>query len=234
MMMVCPVCETEVPKESQEYCLSCAWEFEYFFDELEEKQFQKYESKLSLYKKIYQKSTKEYLLTSLQIERTKYIEEISFLKKEIRKLKEKNNFLNDENILIKDKLDGIKKSFHKKRITIINGLMYQNQYFTEVYTWEEALTYAKELRLGGYSDWRLPSIHELKVLLLEEKKEKKFIKESFYLSIPIDYAWFWSSTEYTNFKDDNDTSEAWNINFTDGHLNYSNKLYKLYVLCVRG
>jgi len=34
----------------------------------------------------------------------------------------------------------------------IDGLMYQNQPFTKIYTWEEAKEYAKNLRLGGYAD----------------------------------------------------------------------------------
>ncbi len=46
-------------------------------------------------------------------------------------------------------------------IIIIDGLMYQNQLFTKRYQWEEAKQYAKDLRLGGYDDWRLPTIKEL-------------------------------------------------------------------------
>jgi hypothetical protein len=30
--------------------------------------------------------------------------------------------------------------------------------------WHEANEYAKQLRLGGYSDWRLPTIEELEKL----------------------------------------------------------------------
>jgi len=232
-MLVCPICETKA-NDGQEYCKNCAWEFEYFFDELGEEEREKYESKLFVYKKIYQKSTKEYLLTSLKIETKKHIKEIGFLKKKIEKLRKNNDFLNEENVSLKVILEKVKKSSNKERITIFNGLMYQNQYFKEVYTWEEALLYAKKLKLGGYSDWRLPSIDELKLLLLEEPNKEKFIKEAFYHSIPIEYAWFWSSSEYTNLKDKNDKSKVWNINFSDGHVDYSDKLYRLYVLCVRG
>ena len=112
--------------------------------------------------------------------------------------------------------------------------MYQNHFFTETYTWEEACEYAKKINLGGYTDWRLPSIEELKQLLLGKKDKGTFVKESFRFSIPKDYAWFWTSTEYTNYKDRDDKTKAWNINFTDGHFNYSEKSFTLYVLCVRG
>jgi uncharacterized protein (TIGR02145 family) len=39
--------------------------------------------------------------------------------------------------------------------------MYQNQPFTERYSWEEAKKYCQNLTLGGYSDWRLPTREEL-------------------------------------------------------------------------
>ncbi len=42
----------------------------------------------------------------------------------------------------------------------ITGLMWQKADSGEV-TWENAVTYAKGLSLGGWSDWRLPTNHEL-------------------------------------------------------------------------
>jgi len=54
-MLVCPVCETKV-NENQDYCKNCAWEFEYYFDELSEEERERYEDKIKTYKKIYQDS----------------------------------------------------------------------------------------------------------------------------------------------------------------------------------
>ncbi len=62
-----------------------------------------------------------------------------------------------------------------KDITLIGNLMWENISYSQeeenaynddegyghVMDWHEAMTYAKNLRLGGYDDWRLPTIEEL-------------------------------------------------------------------------
>ena len=64
-------------------------------------------------------------------------------------------------------------------ITIIGDLMWQNEPYTQeekdaycidenygkVMDWDSAMEYAKNLRLGGYNDWRLPTIEELKEIV---------------------------------------------------------------------
>jgi uncharacterized protein (TIGR02145 family) len=63
-------------------------------------------------------------------------------------------------------------------ITLINGLMYQNQPFTSqdkshydnqtnggrVWDWKGAKNYCSDLTLGNYRDWRLPNREELQVV----------------------------------------------------------------------
>jgi len=116
-----------------------------------------------------------------------------------------------------------------KGITIIDGLMYQNQPFTKEYTWEEAKEYAKNLRLGGYDDWRLPSKNELKKLLTKKKIKGKngeyYIRKEFVDNIEI-YPWFWTSEE-------RDSSSAWCVRFYDGDDLWGNKTRSSYALCVR-
>jgi len=56
-MLVCPVCETTA-NEGQEYCLNCAWEFEYYFDELSEEERERYEDRLRIQKKVYSTNKK--------------------------------------------------------------------------------------------------------------------------------------------------------------------------------
>jgi len=51
----CPICKTEI-EENQDYCKNCAWEFEYYFDELSEEERERYENKIKTYKKIYHDS----------------------------------------------------------------------------------------------------------------------------------------------------------------------------------
>jgi len=128
-------------------------------------------------------------------------------------------------------------------------LFYQNQLFTKQMTWQEAKEYAKNLRVGGFDDWRLPTRDELRALgnikfygeydifweewyqnhkdsaLVNSKGEKHFIDERLIENIPKD-SWFWTSEA----KDEDD---IWRVGF---HLGCSDVCYDedmSYILCVR-
>jgi uncharacterized caspase-like protein len=131
----------------------------------------------------------------------------------------------------------------------INGLIYQNQPFTKQLTWNQAKEYAKNLRLGGFDDWRLPTREELRALgnikfygeydifweewyknhkdkaLINSKGEKHFIRKEFLENMPKD-SWFWTS-EAKN-RDD-----IWRVGFNMGCDDVSYDEDMSYVLCVR-
>ena len=46
-------------------------------------------------------------------------------------------------------------------VILINGLMWQKNEFEKQMNWYDSMDYAENLRLGGYDDWRLPTIKEL-------------------------------------------------------------------------
>lgn len=45
------------------------------------------------------------------------------------------------------------------------GLMWQNQLLSSALDWHEATDYCQEITLEGFSDWRLPTISELRSLI---------------------------------------------------------------------
>jgi hypothetical protein len=45
------------------------------------------------------------------------------------------------------------------------GLMWQDDAVGSTMTWANAITTCESLTLGGYSDWRLPNIRELKSIV---------------------------------------------------------------------
>ena len=87
-------------------------------------------------------------------------------------------------------------------------------------TWYDALRYAKNLRKGGFSDWRVPTKEEL--LEIYE------IKDICGNRIFADNCCFWSSST-----DVYDTNRAWGVYFDDGGVYIRNKTYDSYVRCVR-
>jgi hypothetical protein len=120
-----------------------------------------------------------------------------------------------------------------KEVVVIDGLWYQNQPFTKEYKWEDAKKYCNNLSLAGKSDWRLPTKDKLMKLLTSSKNknskgEEYYIRKEFSENMP-QYAGFWSTTEYNN-----NSSDAWDVNFYHGRDSWSSKSYESYALCVRG
>jgi len=118
-----------------------------------------------------------------------------------------------------------------KNITKIDNLMWQDEPYTKkekkyltdnknynkVLNWKLAKNYCKNLTLGGFDDWYLPSKEELKNLYKNKDKLKNIISKG-----------YWSSTANTK-----DTIFASVIDFNDGYpLGYP-KYNAQYVRCVR-
>jgi hypothetical protein len=117
-------------------------------------------------------------------------------------------------------------------VTDLNtGLMWQKTPTADI-TWDEAATRAAKFELGGYMDWRLPTIKELYSLINFTGRTGRSASDS----IPfIDTKYFsfsygdtskgerfidvqcWSSTEYvsTTMRDD---ATVFGVNFADGRI----------------
>lgn len=90
-------------------------------------------------------------------------------------------------------------------------------------TWDEALEYAKSLRLGGYDDWRLPTIEELLTLVDFSKTNPT----SAFPGMPRE--WFWSSSSYSG----SSSSNAWGVAFDYGDVDAGVKSNNANVRCIR-
>ena len=84
-------------------------------------------------------------------------------------------------------------------------------------TWEEAFDYAKKLRTGGFSDWRVPTKEELEIIY--KIKDRCGIEDT---------DWFWSSSTYVS-----SASYAWSVDFDNGDVDDNFKACTYYVRCVR-
>ena len=90
--------------------------------------------------------------------------------------------------------------------------------FTEKMIWYEAKDYARELRLGGFDDWRVPTKEEL----------YEIYKIRNISGITISEDAFWSSSTSRSDKDN-----AWFVDFDNGGVDDDSKVVDYYVRCVR-
>jgi hypothetical protein len=93
----------------------------------------------------------------------------------------------------------------------ITGLMWQQVDGGEM-TFDKATTYASDLVLGGYSDWRMPSILELNSLLNHDKNNPA-LNTVYFTATAAQYWW-------SGQKQVNDATKAWCANAGGGVGNH--------------
>lgn len=108
----------------------------------------------------------------------------------------------------------------------MTGLMWQDSEIRPE-KWEEALAYCRQLELGGFKDWRLPTIKELSTLV-DESRTNPSIDTTFFPATRS--AAYWSSTTFSEHP-----GFAWYVRFDNGlEYNGGYKGRRYFVRAVRG
>jgi len=104
-------------------------------------------------------------------------------------------------------------------------LMWQKQDDGTTRTWTAAITYCEGLTLAGHTDWRLPTIKELKSIA-DMTKYSPAINTTYFPGTQSSY--YWSSTTLAS-----DATCAWGVNFSYGNSYGDYKTVGNYARCVR-
>lgn len=108
----------------------------------------------------------------------------------------------------------------------ITQLVWQKQDGGTTAAWEDAITLCEGLSLGGYSDWRLPNVKELRSIVDSGTYAPATYTRYFPNTRSDSY---WSSTTSVENPD-----AAWRVNFWHGEVDSSYKGNAFFVRCVRG
>ena len=116
-----------------------------------------------------------------------------------------------------------------KVLDTTHNLMWQDHPHNTKYTFThpKAIEYCQNLTLGGFSNWRLPTVEEYKYIIDTTRKDEVLINKKFRYIIKDDY-WTDDRTWYRNFG-----KYAYYIMIKSGHAYYQNRTYNKYVRCIR-
>ena len=141
----------------------------------------------------------------------------------------------------------------------VSGLFWQRDIPTEGMIWKDAEKYCLELEYGGYKDWRLPKISELKTLITgcesgssqckvsDKCLTPKCMNDSCYCSEnkgPGEDGFYWKKSVW-NYKGDrygsfwsssirtNHKFFYWGVAFNNGSVDNGHRKSEFYVRCVR-
>ncbi|MDD2703283.1 MAG: DUF1566 domain-containing protein [Candidatus Omnitrophica bacterium] len=93
------------------------------------------------------------------------------------------------------------------------GLMWKKDE-SPALSWEEAMKYCEDMTLGGYDDWRVPTVRELGALIdLSYKDGCWFYKQFFPGTQTAPLGFYWAATTYGD-------TFAWGCNFQFGYDGY--------------
>ena len=108
----------------------------------------------------------------------------------------------------------------------LTGLIWSaNDIGSDRHDWPSAQKVVATLNLGGFTDWRLPTIKELLTLVDYDRNSPAI--DPIFATCKAD--WYWTSTPLASSPGD----DAWSVDFSYGYSYYGRQYYKGLVRAVR-
>ena len=126
--------------------------------------------------------------------------------------------------------DCYEKFYQIKENTLIDvklGLEWQRTNFSpDTMNYVPAASYCNNLIHSDYDDWRLPSLTEMELSIVDRSDGSPYIIGNYEYFPEIITSSYWTNTRYSS-------SRAYYVYFYDGISSYFDTSYSYYVLCVR-
>jgi hypothetical protein len=177
--------------------------------------------------KIYKERIEKLEQAKLKIDEIK--SKMSILEKELLEIKKLDKILIYKDDINKSKLKK-KKIYKVDDILFWDKLMYQRFPPKRVFSWQEAIDYAKTLTIGQYQNWRLPTIDELERLFTKQSNKNSLGDSHFIIKELLEVmpkeSCFWSSSEENE-------PYAWVADFSRGYDYWRKKELNYHAIFVR-
>ena len=130
-----------------------------------------------------------------------------------------------------DNRDGTVTDTKTNLMWVKNGWRFD---FFSAAKWEDALEKCKSFKLGGYSDWRLPTVKEWKTILDRNKEYPALIEPNPFENI-ISHMPYWSQTEYRpkQVSSASSVSRAYTVMLYYGKINQQSINERAFIMPVR-
>ena len=122
-------------------------------------------------------------------------------------------------------LKGKTMSFQKNKngtVTDLNsGLMWEEVPTSEGFDWQGAKDYAENLELGGYDDWRMPTLKEL-YSISDFSEGWPYLDTTYFSLVNNEHVdkseQYWSINQYVGHTEEGSYTAAFGVNHATGHI----------------
>ncbi len=132
-----------------------------------------------------------------------------------------------------DNMDGTVTDTTTNLMWIKNG--WRLDFFSAA-TWAEANKKCEKFKLGGYSDWRLPTKKEWRSIIDADKKNPALVEPNPFVNI-IGHMPYWTQTEFTyslkHTKSKKGPLDTYTVMLYSGTINHQKKSQRAFILPIR-